>query len=146
MRIQSADPLAAPIIDHRYISDPEGEDLQVLTEGLELARRIAAKHPLADLAGEERRPGPAVRLRSELEEFIKANVSHYCHPVGTCRMGPANDLDAVVDARGQILGLDNVYVADASIVPRNSASQHQPAGAGDRRTSRARTDIGVIFG
>ncbi len=117
MRIRSADPLAAPIIDHRYLSDPEGEDLRVLADGLELARQIAAQHPLADLVGEERAPGRAIRLRSEIEEFIKANVSHYCHPVGTCRMGPADDLDAVVDASGRIHGLDNVYVADASIMP-----------------------------
>lgn len=117
MRIRSADPLAAPIVDHRYISDPEGEDLQVLTDGLELARRIAAEHPLVNLAGDERAPGPAIRSRSEIREFIKGNVAHYCHPVGTCRMGPANDLDAVVDARGKIHGLDNVYVADASIMP-----------------------------
>jgi choline dehydrogenase len=117
MRIRSADPLAAPLIDHRYISDPDGEDLKVLADGLELARLIAARHPLAELAGEERSPGRTVLSRSEIENFITTKVAHYYHPVGTCRMGHARDLEAVVDARGRIHGLDNVYVADASIIP-----------------------------
>jgi choline dehydrogenase len=117
MHIRSADPLAAPLIDHRYISDPDGEDLKVLADGLELARLIAARHPLAELAGEERSPGRTVLSRSEIENFITTKVAHYYHPVGTCRMGHARDLEAVVDARGRIHGLDNVYVADASIIP-----------------------------
>ena len=42
---------------------------------------------------------------------------HYYHPVGTCRMGLAREREAVVDARGRVHGLDNLYVADASIMP-----------------------------
>ena len=42
---------------------------------------------------------------------------HYYHPVGTCKMGPESDPDAVVDARGKVYGVDNLYVADASIMP-----------------------------
>ncbi len=41
----------------------------------------------------------------------------YWHPVGTCKMGPASDADAVVDASGRLHGFANVYVADASIMP-----------------------------
>jgi choline dehydrogenase-like flavoprotein len=117
IRLRSADPLAAPIIDHRYISDASGEDLQVLADGLEIARGIAARHPMAKLVGEERLPGGAVRSRSEIENFVRANVAHYYHPVGTCRMGHAQEPESVVDARGRVHGLDNVYVADASIMP-----------------------------
>jgi choline dehydrogenase len=117
MIIRSADPLAAPLIHHRYLSDAGGEDLKVLADGLELARQIAAHPPMAQLAGEERRPGLRVRSRSEIESFIAENLLHYYHPVGTCRMGAANDPDSVVDARGRIHGIDNVYVADASIMP-----------------------------
>jgi len=117
MRLRNADPLAAPIIDHRYLSDPDGEDLQVLADGLEIARRIAACDPLRELVGDERSPGTSIASRSEIEAFISTHVAHYYHPVGTCRMGPASDPEAVVDARGRVHGLDNVYVADASIMP-----------------------------
>ncbi len=117
IRLRGTDPFMTPIIDHRYISDAEGEDLRVLADGLKVARAIAARHPLADLMGEERVPGPAIRAHYELENFIGAHVAHYCHPVGTCRMGPEKDSESVVDARDRVHGLDNVYVADASILP-----------------------------
>jgi choline dehydrogenase-like flavoprotein len=117
IRLRSADPFAPPIIDHRYLSDASDQDLKALADGLEIVRTIAARHPLAALAGAERIPGDAVRSRLEIEKFIRANVAHYYHPVGTCRMGPAADLESVVDARGRVHGLDNVYVTDASIMP-----------------------------
>ena len=117
LRIVSADAAAPPIIDHRYLSDPDGEDLQVLTDGVALAREIGGKPALSELAGRELSPGSSVATRIQLEAFVRANCLHYCHPVGTCRMGPASDRTAVVDSRGRIHGLDNAYVADASIMP-----------------------------
>ncbi len=117
LRLTSADPAAAPAIDHRYLSDPDNEDLRVLTDGVALAREIAAKPAMSQLAGKERAPGNNIATRTQLEAFVRANCLHYCHPVGTCRMGPASDRSAVVDSRGKIHGLDNAYVADASIMP-----------------------------
>ncbi|HWJ40309.1 MAG TPA: GMC family oxidoreductase [Candidatus Limnocylindrales bacterium] len=61
--------------------------------------------------------GAAIATRTQLEAFVRANCLHYCHPVGTCKMGPASDRTAVVDSRGRIHGIDNAYVADASIMP-----------------------------
>ena len=112
LRIAGADMQSPPIIDHRYLSDPEDEDLQVLTDGVALAREIAAKPALSRLVGSEISTGG-----TKIEAFIRSNCVHYCHPVGTCRMGPASDPSAVVDSRGRIHGLDNAYVADASIMP-----------------------------
>lgn len=117
VRLASADAVAAPHIDHGYLSDPDGADLQVLGDGLELARAVAAQPPLAALLGDELLPGAATTTRAELAELLKAFCMHYSHPVGTCRMGPARERAAVVDARGRVHGLDNAYVADASIMP-----------------------------
>jgi choline dehydrogenase len=117
LKLASADVLAPPILDHRYLSDPDDEDLRVLFDGVALAREIAAKPALARLAGEAISPDISVATRAEVAVWVRANCLHYYHPVGTCRMGPASDRSAVVDSRGKIHGLDNAYVADASIMP-----------------------------
>jgi choline dehydrogenase len=117
LKLASADPAGQPIIDHRYLSDPDDEDLRVLLDGIALAREIAAKPALSRLVGDELSPGSAIATRDELAAFVRANCLHYYHPVGTCRMGPASDRTAVVDSRGRIHGLDNAYVADASVMP-----------------------------
>ncbi len=110
IRLASADPLAAPIIDPRYLS--EAADLEHLVTGLKLAREIAATAPLAGLLGDERLPGKAVATDDALRDYIRATCNTIFHPVGTCRMG------SVVDAELRVKGLTNLRVADASIMPR----------------------------
>jgi 5-(hydroxymethyl)furfural/furfural oxidase len=53
----------------------------------------------------------------ELAQHIRENVGGVFHPVGTCRMGLAEDPDAVVDAEGRVHGVAGLRVADASIMP-----------------------------
>ena len=117
VELRSADPNDAPRIDHAYQSDPDGFDTSVLAAGLELARTIASQPPLRDLLGEELGPGPAVNDRNAAAAWVRRTGQHYYHPVGTCAMGPAGDPMAVCDARGKVHGLDNLFVADCSIVP-----------------------------
>jgi 5-(hydroxymethyl)furfural/furfural oxidase len=52
-----------------------------------------------------------------LAEHIRQNVAGTFHPVGTCRMGAANDRDAVVDTAGRVRGISGLRVVDASIMP-----------------------------
>jgi 5-(hydroxymethyl)furfural/furfural oxidase len=52
-----------------------------------------------------------------LAEHIRNNVAGTFHPVGTCRMGRADDRDAVTDAAGCVRGVENLRVIDASIMP-----------------------------
>ena len=117
LRLRSADLAATPIIDHRYLSDPDDEDLRVLVDGVALAREIAAKPALTHLVGKAISPGDSIATLAAVAAWVRENCLHYYHPVGTCRMGPASDRSAVVDSRGKIHGLDNAYVADASIMP-----------------------------
>lgn len=116
IRLASADPAAAPVIEHRHLSDPHGADLAALGDGVEILRDIVARAPLGALLG---RPlaGAISGDRARLERWIRANVVHYWHPVGTCAMGPDPDAGAVVDARGRLHGLADGYVADASVMP-----------------------------
>lgn len=97
----------APVIDHRYGTDPEDYDRTVLREALELLRTMTADHDLAAIVGQ-----PASGTGDPLERIV-----NYCHPAGTCKMGPVEDLTAVVGASGAVHGVSGLYVADASIMP-----------------------------
>ncbi|WP_161580333.1 GMC family oxidoreductase [Subtercola vilae] len=96
-----------PVIDHRYGTDPEGYDRQVLGEALDLLTTMAAEPALAAILGE-----PVPRAHRPLDDIV-----NYCHPAGSCKMGPATDPAAVVDSTGAVRGVTGLYVADASIMP-----------------------------
>jgi choline dehydrogenase len=113
VQLISADPFASLRIDTAYLSDPEGRDIAILWNGIEQVRDYACQAPLARLIGEEIMP----TVNYKALEHVSSDSLHYYHPVGTCKMGPASDSTAVVDSHGKVHGLDNLYVADASIMP-----------------------------
>lgn len=113
LRLAAADPEAAPLLDHGYLTDPDGHDLAVLVEGIARARELAAADPLRDLIGPEVVPGP----QAALDDAVPRIHGHYYHPAGTCAMGPASDPLAVCDGRGRVYGLERVVVADCSLMP-----------------------------
>ena len=115
--LRSPDPNREPLIQHQYLSDPEGHDRATLREGLRIGRRVAAQPELCELLGTELSPGREIEDDAALEQWIDGAIEHYYHPVGTCAMGPASDPLAVTDARGRVHGLENVFVADCSIMP-----------------------------
>jgi len=104
VRIRSVDPGELPLVEHGFLSDPH--DFAVLEEGLEIGRRLAATEPMRSLIERELRPGTQAPA-----EFLREHVSTYYHAAGTCPIGP------VVDADGRVRGIDELYVADASIMP-----------------------------
>ncbi|MGI5229250.1 GMC family oxidoreductase [Actinoallomurus sp. CA-142502] len=112
VRAGSLDPEEPPVIEHGFFTDPEGHDQQVVLDGIDLAHELARSVPLAGLAGLT--PWPAERRE---RESVLADANGYWHPVGTCAMGPEDDPLAVADERGRVHGLENVYVADASLMP-----------------------------
>ncbi|MDX6600331.1 MAG: choline dehydrogenase [Gaiellales bacterium] len=107
VRLRSADGTLAPVLDHAYLSDPEGHDHAVLRDGVELARELARSGPFADLLGAELEPTAGLAAR----EAVDATVAHYYHPAGTCAMGP------VLDERLRVHGFEGLYVADCSVFP-----------------------------
>ncbi len=115
--LASTDPNAAPLIDHGYLTDADGEDRAVLADGIALAREIGAAAGVAPLYGDETVPGPGHDRRDALARFIERTVDIYYHPTSTCTMGPATNPLAVVDPTGKVHGLDGLYVCDASIFP-----------------------------
>jgi choline dehydrogenase len=104
VRLRSRDPAALPVVERGFLRDPS--DLDVVVEGLELARGLAARPPLARLLGPELAPGS-----EELPAYVRRTLRNYFHPAGTCGIG------RVVDERGRALGIDRLVVADASVMP-----------------------------
>jgi choline dehydrogenase len=115
VRIASPRPEDAPRIQARYLSTPE--DRLVAAESLRLTRRIVAMPALAEYRPREVKPGVQFQSDEELARLAGDIGTTIFHPVGTCRMGPAGDGGAVVDARLRVHGVAGLRVADASIMP-----------------------------
>jgi choline dehydrogenase len=114
--LRDRDPHLPPRIELRLLTDPNDRDVAVLVEGVRLARRVAREAPLARAIARELVPGASVDNAAAARKVIRSRVTDYAHPVGTCAAGPADDPSAVVGADGRVHGLDNVFVADASIM------------------------------
>jgi choline dehydrogenase-like flavoprotein len=115
LRLASADPHAAPLIDPRLLSEPE--DVQPLIRALRIARAAFASPAFAQYEGTEVAPGPAAESDAELEAYIRETGYTVHHPVGTCRMGSPEDAAAVVDPQLRVRGIEGLRVADASVMP-----------------------------
>jgi choline dehydrogenase len=113
VRLRSRDPDAPPIIELRLFDDES--DIDVLVRGIEQVRAIMQKKPMAAFVEEEIDPGAARQGPGELGEYVRKHSELACHAMGTCRMGL--DADAVVAPDMRVRGLENVWVADASIMP-----------------------------
>ena len=115
VRLASADPMQAPLIQPCYLEHEE--DRRVLLDGTRLARRLLQTEALRPFVEAETLPGVAVQRDDELLDYIRRfGVSSY-HVNGTARMGPADDAGAVVDARLRVHGLQGLRIADASVMP-----------------------------
>jgi choline dehydrogenase-like flavoprotein len=117
LRLRTPDPAAAPAIHANYLSDADGYDLRVLIEGVRLSRDLFAAAPFDAWRGEEILPGSDVRSDAELSAFIRRKAETVYHPVGTCRMGAADDAAAVVDPELRVRGIAGLRVVDASVMP-----------------------------
>jgi choline dehydrogenase len=117
VRLRSPDPAVLPLIEQHFLSDPGDHDLATILEGVERVRRLAATPALSQLIAHEAYPGGSISGRDQLARWVQEAVRGYFHPVGTCAMGPAGDVGAVVNGRGAVHGVENLYVVDASVMP-----------------------------
>ena len=113
LRLASADPAAAPVIDPGYLSEPD--DSRVLLDGMELIRAAMGDPLIARDVDLELSPGPVYPDRTALAKEVPKRATSVYHAVGTCRMGM--DERAVVDPALRVLGVDGLRVADASVMP-----------------------------
>ena len=118
IRLASADPSAAPLIDPAYLSDPEGADAETMLAGLAECERLIDTEALRALTtGGWVQPDGGERMTpAERAELSLRRYSHTLyHPVGTARMG--TDAASVVDPELRVRGVAGLRVADASVMP-----------------------------
>jgi len=114
VRIQAADPFAAPVIQPNYLKHEQ--DVATLVAGIRFMRKLYAATPLARHVAHESWPGADVASDAQLVEFARTTGSTVYHPVGTCRMG--SDAAAPVDAATlRVNGVAGLRVIDASVMP-----------------------------
>jgi choline dehydrogenase len=114
--LRSADPADAPKILFNYMSHPQ--DWEDFRTCIRLTREIFEQEAFAPYYKHEIQPGAAAQSDEELDDFIREHAESAYHPCGTCRMGRADDPEAVVDPEGRVIGVERLRVADSSIFPR----------------------------
>ena len=116
VRPRSADPLVPPIIAPNYLAT--AADRAVAADAIRVTRRLMAQPAVQAFAPIELLPGPSVGDDTASLAVAAGNIgTTIFHPVGTAKMGPASDLESVVDARLRVHGIEHLRVIDASIMP-----------------------------
>jgi choline dehydrogenase len=109
VKLTSGNPRVPALIDPNYLSEPT--DLNLLVEGVSLAREIGADAAFADWRAQEVYPGPEGTTTTGIRKFVLRAADSFHHPVGTCRIG------AVVDETLRVRGVAGLRVIDASVFP-----------------------------
>ncbi|ABP33573.1 GMC family oxidoreductase [Polynucleobacter asymbioticus] len=115
VHITSTDPEAPPAIHPNYLSTEE--DRQVAAESLRLTRNIVKSPALQPFDPEEYKPGVQYQTDAELIKAAGDIGTTIFHPVGTCKMGRADDPMAVLDSQLRVRGIHHLRVVDASAMP-----------------------------
>ena len=113
--LRSAAPEDPPAIRPNYLATPE--DRRVAADAIRLTRRIMAARAMARYSPSEHLPGDAVDGDEALARAAGDIGTTIFHPVGTCRMGRADDEQAVLDPDLRVRGLSGLRVVDASAMP-----------------------------
>ncbi|MEO1488720.1 MAG: GMC family oxidoreductase N-terminal domain-containing protein [Pseudomonadota bacterium] len=113
VRLGSRDAGAAPVIDPNFLDHER--DIETLRAGVRLSHRIAEAPPLQAYGPTDRNP---VNIDDDaaLDNLLRSRADTVYHPVGTCRMGA--DADSVVDPQLKVRGVEGLWIADASIMPK----------------------------
>jgi choline dehydrogenase len=114
VRLRSSEPLDPPLLSPNYLSTDD--DLQVLRYGIELGRELMRSAALDPMRGDEVVPGPSVKTKEQLTEYIRNTAVTVWHPSCSSRMG--RDEMAVVDPQLRVHAVEGLRVIDCSIMPK----------------------------
>ena len=104
--LRSRDPFELPVLEANLLEDPG--DVAAMTSAMRFVHALTQHASLADYYGPLIQPGPV----EDWAGFAQTTLNSYHHSAGTCAMG------SVVDPQLRVYGVDNLRVADASVMPR----------------------------
>ena len=111
--LNSSNPYNHPKIKFNYLENDY--DLKETIKCIHVARKILSQNSMKPFAGKEIGPGENAETDKDIEHYIRSKSETAYHPSCTLKMG--TDDMAVVDEKLKIYGLQNIRVADASIMP-----------------------------
>jgi choline dehydrogenase len=111
----STDNFEPPEINPNYLSDPYDQD--VLLRSIHLGRKLMSTMPLQPYLEGNTNPQKALQTDDELLDWARREGITVYHMIGSARMGPESDPQAVVDNQLRVRGFEGLRVADASIMP-----------------------------
>jgi choline dehydrogenase-like flavoprotein len=114
VKLASTDYKVDPLIDFRYFEHPD--DLNALAQGTKRTTKVFETPTFKKLIKRDLITGHC-KTDEDWEQFCRNGGGTNYHPVGSCRMGPA-DQDNVVDARLKVHGLQGLRIVDSSIMPK----------------------------
>jgi len=109
--LASTDPDELPLVEANMLEHPD--DIAAMRSAMQFMYDLVQHESMKAYYGPLIQPGP----RDDWASFARSTYDSYHHGVGTCMMGPATNPMAVVDQHLRLHGLDNLWVADASIMP-----------------------------
>jgi len=115
VRLASMDPAELPRVQPNYME--HAEDQKVLVDGLRLTRSLLHGQALLPWIERDEYPSADVQSDDEWLEFARQRGGTAWHLIGTCRMGPADEPNRVVDPQLRVVGVPGLRVIDASVMP-----------------------------
>ncbi|CAL7944277.1 unnamed protein product [Xylocopa violacea] len=121
LTLKSKDPFEAPKMEPNFFTHPA--DVEIILEGLKHAINISKTEPFQEYGTklhDIKIPG-CTNFEFASDDYWRCAIKHLPsmmnHEIGTVKMGPATDPDAVVDPQLRVYGVQGLRVADASIMP-----------------------------
>ncbi len=114
VKLASGDYRDDPLVDFEYYSQPG--DLDVLVDGVKRVSKIMETPTFKKLIKQDLITANC-KTDEDWRQFCRNGGGTNYHPVGSCKMGPASDPLAVVDARLRVHGMQGLRIVDSSIMP-----------------------------